>query len=40
MLFRSLKKMGDVRTGDEDRPVEEVRIIRAYIIDMEKGDDQ
>ena len=36
----TLKKMGDVRTGKEDRPIEEVRIIRAYMIDMEKGDEQ
>lgn len=36
----ALKKMGDVKTGKEDRPVEEVKIIRAYMINMEDGDDQ
>ena len=36
----TLKKMGDVKTGAEDRPVEDVRILRAYIIDRKAGDDQ
>ena len=36
----ALKKMGDVKTGKEDRPVEEVKIIRAYMINMDEADDQ
>ncbi len=34
-----LKRMGAVRTGAEDRPVEEVRIVRAYIVEPETGDE-
>lgn len=35
-----LKRMGGVRTGEEDRPVEEVRIVRAYIVEEKSGDDE
>ena len=35
-----LKRLGGVRTGTEDRPVEEVRILRAYIVDKKDEDDQ
>lgn len=30
-----LKRMGNVRTGAEDRPVEEVKIVRAYVVEPE-----
>lgn len=32
-----VKRMGLVRTGAEDRPVEEVRILRARILEGEEG---
>jgi peptidyl-prolyl cis-trans isomerase-like 1 len=32
-----VKRMGLVRTGDEDRPVEEVKIVRARV--LEEGDE-
>ena len=35
-----LKRMGSVKTGAEDRPLEEVRIVRAYIVEPETADEQ
>jgi peptidyl-prolyl cis-trans isomerase-like 1 len=32
-----VKRMGLVRTGGEDRPVEEVRIVRARVLEAEEG---
>jgi peptidyl-prolyl cis-trans isomerase-like 1 len=34
-----LKRMGLVKTGAEDRPVEEVRILRAYVIEEVAGEE-
>lgn len=34
-----LKRMGLVKTGAEDRPVEEVRIMRAYVIEEVAGEE-
>jgi len=33
-----VKRMGLVRTGEEDRPVEEVRIIRARVLEEGEGE--
>jgi peptidyl-prolyl cis-trans isomerase-like 1 len=35
----ALKRMGLVKTGAEDRPVEEVRILRAYVIEDAAGEE-
>ena len=32
-----LKRMGLVKTGAEDRPVEEVRVVRAYVLEEGGG---
>ncbi|KFY94090.1 hypothetical protein V500_03414 [Pseudogymnoascus sp. VKM F-4518 (FW-2643)] len=34
-----LKRMGLVKTGPEDRPVEEVRVLRAYVLEENVGDE-
>jgi peptidyl-prolyl cis-trans isomerase-like 1 len=34
-----VKRMGLVRTGAEDRPVEEVRILRASVVEDKGGED-
>ncbi|KFY82969.1 hypothetical protein V498_08370 [Pseudogymnoascus sp. VKM F-4517 (FW-2822)] len=34
-----LKRMGLVKTGAEDRPVEEVRVLRAYVLEENVGDE-
>lgn len=34
-----LKRMGLVKTGAEDRPVEEVRVLRAYVLEESVGDE-
>ncbi|KAL3426572.1 peptidyl-prolyl cis-trans isomerase-like 1 [Phlyctema vagabunda] len=33
-----VKRMGLVKTGAEDRPVDEVRILRAFVVEAEEGD--
>lgn len=35
-----LKRMGLVKTGAEDRPVEEVRVLRAYVLEENVGDEE
>ncbi|OBT79971.1 peptidyl-prolyl cis-trans isomerase-like 1 [Pseudogymnoascus sp. 05NY08] len=35
-----LKRMGLVKTGAEDRPVEEVRVVRAYVLEEGGGDEE
>ena len=35
--LRTVQRMGFVRTGGEDRPVEEVKIIRARIVEENEG---
>ena len=35
--LRVVQRMGLVKTGKEDRPAEEVKIVRAWVV--EKGDD-
>ena len=35
-----LKRMGAVRTGKDDKPVEDVKIVRAYIVEPETGEDE
>ncbi|KFZ13295.1 hypothetical protein V502_06698 [Pseudogymnoascus sp. VKM F-4520 (FW-2644)] len=34
-----LKRMGLVKTGAEDRPVEEVRVLRAYVLEESVGEE-
>lgn len=34
-----LKRMGLVKTGAEDRPVEEVRVTRAYVLEENEGEE-
>lgn len=33
-----VKRMGLVRTGKEDRPVEEVKILKARVVDRDEGN--
>jgi peptidyl-prolyl cis-trans isomerase-like 1 len=35
-----LKRMGLVKTGVEDRPVEEVRVLKAYVLEENVGDEE
>ncbi|ELR07970.1 hypothetical protein V499_05342 [Pseudogymnoascus sp. VKM F-103] len=35
-----LKRMGLVKTGGEDRPVEEVRVVRAYVLEEGGGEEE
>ncbi|OBT90199.1 peptidyl-prolyl cis-trans isomerase-like 1 [Pseudogymnoascus sp. 03VT05] len=35
-----LKRMGLVKTGAEDRPVEEVRVVRAYVLEEGGGEEE
>ncbi|KFY26787.1 hypothetical protein V493_03885 [Pseudogymnoascus sp. VKM F-4281 (FW-2241)] len=35
-----LKRMGLVKTGAEDRPVEEVSVLRAYVLEESVGDEE
>lgn len=34
-----MKRMGLVKTAEEDRPVEEVRILKAYVLEEVVGDE-
>lgn len=37
--LRVVQRMGLVKTGDSDRPVEEVRIVRARVVDAEEEEE-
>lgn len=37
--IRVLQRMGLVKTDKEDRPVEDLRIVKAYAVDSNQGED-